>query len=373
MLPKPRRRVDWLNLVFLAVVHIVGVGGTALYALSGGLTWPVVAIAFAWTGLTIFSISAGYHRLFSHRAYEAHPLLRGLLLVLGAGAFQTSALTWAATHRRHHGRTDSDLDPYDARRGFWYAHVGWVIEKTDPAIPVTPVPDLQADRWVRWQHRHYLVIGAFAGFGVPALLGLLVGDVWGGLLLGGFARLVFVYQVTFAVNSLAHKFGAQPYSDSNSSRDSLLGALLTMGEGYHNFHHTFPSDYRNGVRLYQFDPTKWILRTLATVGLTRNLRRTPAPAVLRARVRTHARKLQRAGILSDRSSRLLSGAHSQLERALGRWQELVKRYETARSGAGAWYGARCAPGTRRLRRECAAAQEEVRVALARWHRVVRLA
>src|SRR5690606_23402384 len=132
------------------------VGGTLAYVLTVGVSWAALAIAAVWTILTIFAISAGYHRLFSHRTYEAHPAFRVFLLVLGAGAFQTSALTWSATHRRHHSHTDSDQDPYDARRGFWHSHVGWVIEQGDPTIAATPIPDLEADHWVRWQHRHYM-------------------------------------------------------------------------------------------------------------------------------------------------------------------------------------------------------------------------
>jgi stearoyl-CoA desaturase (delta-9 desaturase) len=369
MLQPSRLPIEWPNVVFLAVVHLVGVLGAATYVAMAGVTWPVVALAAAWTVLTIFGISAGYHRLFSHRTYEAHPLFRLFLLAFGAAAFQNSVLAWAADHRRHHARTDSDLDPYDSRRGFWHAHVGWVLRKPDPTIPTANVSDLEADRWIRWQHRHHQLLGAVVGFLLPALLGLLVGDLWGGLLLGGFARLVFVYQVTFAVNSLAHKFGSQPYSDRDSARDSFLAALVTMGEGYHNFHHTFPGDYRNGVRRYQFDPTKWILSALSTVGVTRNLRRTPAPAVIRARVRMEERRLERAGVLPGRASEALQSARAAVDEALGRWNALLKRYEAARREA----EARCSGALGRLRDDCVAARADVREALARWRRTAPLA
>ncbi len=283
------RPIDWTNAIFLAAVHVVGVVGAGLYAWAYGISWPIVGMALAWTALTIFAISAGYHRLFSHRTYEAHPAFRVFLLMFGASSFQTSALTWSANHRRHHSRTDSDEDPYDARRGFWHAHVGWVIQSNDPNKPLMQVPDLEADKWLRWQHKHHVLLAATVGLVAPTLIGLALGDALGGFLLGGAARLVFVYQVTFAVNSLVHMVGTQPYSDRNSSRDSVIGALLTMGEGYHNFHHTFPGDYRNGVMWFQFDPTKWVVYALSRVGLATNLRRTPAPAVLRARARMAAK------------------------------------------------------------------------------------
>ncbi|MCG5053169.1 MAG: fatty acid desaturase [Myxococcales bacterium] len=288
MSPRQTSSVDWTNLVFLAAVHLVGVVGSALYLVLARPSIALLALAAVSTVVTIFAISAGYHRLFSHRAYEAHPLVRLFFLIFGASAFQTSALTWSANHRRHHARTDTPDDPYSVRRGFWHAHVGWVLEMTPSPLDATPARDLQADPLVRWQHRHFVLIAALAAFGLPLLAGVALGDVWGGLLLVGFGRLVFVYQVTFAVNSLAHRLGSQPYSNRESSRDSFWCALVTMGEGYHNYHHTFPGDYRNGVRSYHFDPTKWIVYSLSKVGLARNLRRTPAKAIERARARMRA-------------------------------------------------------------------------------------
>lgn len=277
--------MSWLNVSFLSGVHLFGLGGAVAYLWLAGLPGlGVLLMALCWTALTIFSLSGGYHRLFSHRAYEAHPVVRFLFLAFGAAAFQNSALTWAADHRRHHRRVDTDLDPYSVRRGFWWAHIGWVLRRTPPATDLQPVPDLERDPLVRWQHRGYPVIGTAVGFVAPALVGWLAfGDPWGGLVFGGLLRLVFVYHVTFSVNSFAHMVGRQPYSDRDSSRDSALVALLSMGEGYHNFHHTFPADYRNGVRAWHFDPSKWAIRLLALVRLARRLRRTPAEAIARAR------------------------------------------------------------------------------------------
>src|SRR4051795_1704004 len=131
--------LDWRNIALLTTVHTVGLGGTALYVALHGLTLAAALIGLTLAGLTIFSISAGYHRLFSHRTYEAHPVLRAFLLFIGAGAFQNSAIAWARDHRRHHARTDTPLDPYSINRGFWHAHMGWVLYKEDPNIPAAPV------------------------------------------------------------------------------------------------------------------------------------------------------------------------------------------------------------------------------------------
>ncbi len=366
-----RLPIDWSNLIFLLAVHVLAVGGFAAYAWWHGITLAAVGIGVVWTVLTVFSISAGYHRLFSHRTYEAHPLFRLFLLAFAAGSFQNSALLWAAQHRRHHARTDTDLDPYNARRGLWYSHVGWVVEITDPAIAETPVPDLEADPLIRWQHKHYVWIGIAMGLVAPMLLGWAFGDIWGGLVVGGFIRLVVVYQATFAVNSLSHTYGVQPYSDRNSSRDSLLGALVTMGEGYHNFHHAFPGDYRNGVRMHHFDPTKWIVYSLSFVGMTRKLRRTPPVAVIRAQVRMQQRRLEQRVASGSAEGTLIEkvvAARATVEEALTQWQSLVKRYEAARNEA----GQRCSEAIARRREECRSAQANVRRALSAWQRVLRI-
>lgn len=321
-----RLPLSWLNISFLSAVHTLGIAGAVVYLLTHGGSLAALVLAVVWTGLTIFALSGGYHRLFSHRTYEAHPLVKLLLLCFGAAAFQNSALNWAADHRRHHKRVDTDGDPYNAKKGFWYAHIGWILRKTRPATELTPVPDLDRDRLVQWQHRNYTYIGGVFGFVLPLLIGWMLGDPWGGLILAGFVRLIFVYHVTFAVNSFAHMLGTQPYSNRNSSRDSLVTALLTMGEGYHNFHHTFPSDYRNGVRTYHFDPSKWFIRALAAVGLVRNLRRTPTPLVYRARWQMEVHERATAAlppVLQERAHSL----HSIAEQKLEQWHALVGRYE----------------------------------------------
>lgn len=233
--------MDWLNLGFLACVHLLATAGLLTYSFANRWSVAAVVIGVLGTMLTVFGISAGYHRLFSHRAYETGAFLRGLLLVLGATSFQTSALTWASAHRRHHRHVDTNLDPYNAKRGFWYSHIGWVLERKVEPVPAIPVPDLENDPLLRWQHRFAIPIGVAFGLMLPGLIGWLFGDPWGGLLLGGLLRLVVTYHLTFSINSLVHKFGKQPYSERSSARDSALAALLTMGEGYHNYHHTFPT------------------------------------------------------------------------------------------------------------------------------------
>jgi stearoyl-CoA desaturase (Delta-9 desaturase) len=358
--------LDWLNITLLTTVHVVSIGGMALYLPLHGLSLAALIIGVVLTGLTIFSISAGYHRLFSHRTYEAHPVLRFLLLALGAGSFQNSVLAWAADHRRHHARTDTDLDPYSATRGFWYSHIGWVLRKADPNIKPSSIKDLERDPLCVLQHRYYAYVACVMGIGLPVLLGFLFGDPWGGFIVGGAVRLLFTYHATFSINSVAHLLGKQPYSDKSSARDSFVTALISMGEGYHNFHHTFPSDFRNGVRAHQWDPTKWTLVMLAGVGLAKNLRRTSRAAVVRARLRMDERRVA-FDRLSPAARERLQRIREAIDHALNRWNTIVAQYEAMKREA----TAQARQMMRALRAELREVGRELSEAYASWQKLLR--
>lgn len=346
--------LDWRNILLLASVHAAALIGIPTYLVLHGLGLAASVICGSLTVLTLFSISAGYHRLFSHRTYEAHPALRFFLLAMGAGAFQNSALAWAADHRRHHARPDTPSDPYSTTRGFWHAHVGWVLRKSEPDIEPVPIGDLERDRLVCWQQRHYALIGVATGVLLPIGLGFASGDPWGGFVLGVALRLVLVYHATFSINSFAHMVGKQPYSDRSSARDSFLTALISMGEGYHNYHHTFPADYRNGVRAHHFDPTKWIVRTLAALRLAKNLRRTSQAVALRARLRTHECRLA-VKPLSPAARERLGTLRMAIDRALDRWNALEGVHSR----------------TTAVRRELREVSRELARAYRRWQRAAR--
>lgn len=344
-------------------MHLGALVGTIVYVANVGMTLAAALLGLTWMALTIFSLSAGYHRLFAHRAYEAHPILRAFLLAFGAAAFQNSAIIWAADHRRHHKRVDTEEDPYNAREGFWHSHIGWVLRKTPVATDLWPVPDLEKDPLLRLQHRRYALLGTIFGFLLPTALGFAMGDVWGGLIIGGFLRLVLVYHITFTINSLAHMLGTQPYSDRNTSRDSFIAALLSMGEGYHNFHHTFPVDYRNGVAIHQFDPSKWSIRALSLVGLARNLKRTPRPIILRARMKMEERRLQIHAwpeTVRERYQQL----RQRLDDKFTEWHNLVTRFEAARAQ-------RQTEVRRRLKAELRLIQRSFRHTHREWRQLVR--
>ncbi|PZR76466.1 MAG: acyl-CoA desaturase [Chthoniobacterales bacterium] len=285
----PLDRINWLTSSFLGGTLILSLTAVPLYLRYFGLDWFQVVLFFAMLAGCGFSISLGYHRLFSHIAFQASWPIRLLTLIFGAGAFENSVLMWASEHRRHHKHVDHDEDPYSISKGFFYAHIGWLLFKLDPMPPYDNVADLQKDKLVRWQDRHVLSIAIVISFLLPTTLGYFWNDWKGALgafLIAGVARIVVLQHCTFLINSACHTIGRQPYSTKCSARDSLFLALFTFGEGYHNYHHEFQHDYRNGVKPWQIDPTKWIIWTLARLRLARGLRRVSADKIRAAEYAT---------------------------------------------------------------------------------------
>ena len=303
---------------------------------ASGAAWAWGAVLLAANGL---SITAGYHCLWAHRTYKAQPLLKWLFAIFGGMAVQNSILIWATAHRVHHRHVDDvDRDPYSAKRGFWYSHIGWMLRDYPAATPdFSRAPDLLADPVVMFQHRHYNWFAFGTNFGLVPLLGLLHGDLAGFVLVAGFLRLFLSHHFTFFINSLAHLWGRRPYTGENTARDNDLLALFTWGEGYHNFHHLFQYDYRNGIRWWQFDPTKWLIAGAARLGLAGELKRVPEVKIQQARVarqfelaRTRLEELP----LSERLEQIreqLDTEWQQFSDTVARWTELqAGRIEAAR-------------------------------------------
>lgn len=284
--------INWVNMLLFSLTPLCVVSLVPLYGYFYGydaFEWLMFALLMAFCGL---SITAGYHRLWSHKTYTAHPALRFMFALGGACALQNDVLHWASDHRRHHRYVDNDEhDPYSAGRGFWFSHIGWILRNYDSGREdFSNVPDLQRDPIVRWQHRNYLSLVLIMNIGLPLMLGIMHGDIIASLLLAGLLRLVLSQHATYLINSLAHIWGGQPFSTSNSARDNSILALFTWGEGYHNFHHTFQLDYRNGFRWWHWDPTKWMIGVLSWIGLTTDLKRSPAVQIEAARLELQYRK-----------------------------------------------------------------------------------
>jgi stearoyl-CoA desaturase (delta-9 desaturase) len=281
---EPAAPLVWTNVLMFALTFAAAAILVPWYGLTHGFSaadWGVFAFFLVANGM---AITAGYHRLWAHRTYEAHWSLRLFYLVFGTMALQNSAFVWCSGHRTHHLYVDDEeRDPYSARRGFWFSHIGWMLREYPSGRPdFSNIPDLKKDPMLAFQHRYYVPLTLAANFGLPLIAGLVFHDVWGMLILAGVLRLVWSHHVTFFINSLAHMWGSRPYTEDNSARDNPVLAVVTYGEGYHNFHHIFAHDYRNGVRWWQWDPTKWLIATLQVFGLTRRLKRTPVFQIQRA-------------------------------------------------------------------------------------------
>ena len=323
------------NSVFLIGTFLTTITAVPLYIWRFGLDGFQIALFVFFLVSTGLSITLGYHRLFSHLTFQAKWPVKLFTLLFGAAAFEGSALEWSADHRRHHKFVDREEDPYDISKGLFHAHIGWLLFRTGPDTPLTWVPDLQKDRLAMWQDKNYVPIAIGTAFALPAAIGWIAGGpvaALGAFLIAGVSRVVVVHHMTFCINSLCHWIGDRPYSSDCTARDSVLMAVCTFGEGYHNFHHIFQHDYRNGVKPWQFDPPKWTIWMLSKVGLARGLRTVPEEKILKAQIAEHERRLQ-AHIeqhpLTDTLHAVLENAKTRMNIALERWETLLLQYREA--------------------------------------------
>jgi len=277
------RRNRWWSIIFLVSTSLIALLGCPVYLFMHGIATQTIVLFVVMTIGTTLAITAGYHRLYAHTTYKAKGLYQFIMLALGAATFQKSALKWVSLHRTHHQFTDTDRDPYNIKKGFFYAHMGWIMFWELP-IDFENVKDLRKMPLVMRQHKHYQLWALGVGVLMPVLIGALYGRVFEAFLFGVAGRLFVVFQITFFINSFAHAFGAATFGKSVSARDNWVGAILTGGEGYHNFHHRFPNDYRNGVRWYHWDPSKWLIWFSSHVGWAWDIKRTPDIQILKARV-----------------------------------------------------------------------------------------
>lgn len=254
--------------------------------LSAAIYWAIHAgclLAF-WTGvgrfeialclglfwLRLFGITAGYHRYFSHRAFKTGRVFQFVLALLGCAATQKGPLWWASHHRRHHAYSDQPGDVHSPREGFWWAHQGWIFDDRSGAVEVKRIPDWMGHPELVWLDRWHIAVPlalALACYAVDGFAGL----VWGFCI-----STTLLWHATYTINSLSHRFGSQRYATGDDSRNNLWLALLTLGEGWHNNHHHFMASARQGFYWWEIDPTYYVLRGLAAVGVVWDLREPPA-------------------------------------------------------------------------------------------------
>lgn len=291
--------INWVVTLFILINLLVAITGTILllvWSTIPWMTWLLAGVTWFLTGM--LGITVGYHRLFSHQSFKTVLPVRFLLLLFGAGAFEGSVLEWCTDHRNHHKYVDTPKDPYNINRGFWYAHIGWLLVLNPADRDFSNVDNLNNDFLCHYQHKYYIPTAIISGYIIPMLIaGFFWGDYIGGLLVAGALRIAVLQQFTFCINSVCHYFGKRTYNDKLTACDNAFAAYLTFGEGYHNYHHQFPLDYRNGLNFYDYDPSKWFIALLNVCGLASDLKRVSKAKQIKYKVRFDWQK-----VLSSSSS-----------------------------------------------------------------------
>lgn len=256
-----------------------------------GFGWLELGLLLTMYVLTILGVTIGFHRLFTHKAFETSRSVKAVLAVLGSMAVEGPLLKWAALHRRHHQHSDKDEDPHSPHlhgegirglfKGLWHAHVGWLFLPDAPGL-ASYIPDLLSDRLLRRISRLFAVWVA-VGLLMPAIIGGLLTLTWSGALLGflwgGLTRVFLVHHVTWSINSVCHLWGSQPFRSHDHSRNNFVFGVLALGEGWHNNHHAFPTSARHGLKWWQIDLSYAIIQGMALLGLAWKIRVPAAQAI----------------------------------------------------------------------------------------------
>lgn len=274
-------RVTTLLAVTLPFVALV-IGMVLLYPVA--FNWPFLVLLLGMYLLTGFGITVGYHRLFTHRSFKAHPTVKVALGVLGSMAVEGPLIEWVATHRCHHQHSDRDDDPHSPHshgaglknmlKGFFHAHMGWFLDRKTADVQ-RYAPDLLKDKTVVRISKLFPLWVAL-GLIIPAIIGGIITQSWFGVLMGflwgGMIRVLMVHHITWSVNSVCHIWGKKDYQTADESRNNVVCGVLALGEGWHNNHHAFPTSARHGLRWWQFDSSFLLIRLLSFVGLVKGIR-----------------------------------------------------------------------------------------------------
>lgn len=260
-----RTSLAWrVSIVVLLLVPALCTFYALWMAWQVGVSWRALALFAGMYFISGFGITVGFHRMLTHRGFEAPAWLRASLVIAGAMAFQGSPIDWVAGHVEHHSRSDRARDPHSPRDGFWHAHAGWLFNH-----------HVEPERFAKHLLRDPLVVALDRVWLLWALLGLAMPFALGGvegLLWGGAVRIFAVHHATWCVNSVCHTFGARDHDTHDMSTNNFWVALITFGEGWHNNHHANPACAFHGQRWYEVDWSGSFIRMLAWVGLAWNVR-----------------------------------------------------------------------------------------------------
>lgn len=267
----------WSQIVVFTVAHILGIYGISLIFTSA--YWQTTLFAFVLHFLSILGITAGIHRLWSHRAYKARTSLKIFLALISTIAYQNSVYHWAREHRVHHKFSETNADPVNSSRGFFFSHVGWLMCKKHPDVKAkgkcVDMTDLQADKVLWFQHKNYRVLVFFFALAGPFVIPIVCwNETWfNSLCVAVMLRWICSLHSIFLVNSAAHIFGVRPYDKNLNPAENMMVSGLTLGEGFHNFHHTFPWDYKVAeLGGYTLNFTTLFIDVCARLGLAYDLK-----------------------------------------------------------------------------------------------------
>lgn len=293
-------RLVWRNIILFAYLHVAAVYG--LWLMLTSAQWATGIFAMFLYEISGLGITAGAHRLWAHRSYKARVPLRLMLVIFNTIAFQDAAMHWARDHRVHHKYSETDADPHNATRGFFFSHIGWLLCRKHPDVKAAgsklDISDLQADPILRFQKDYYLILMPLLCFIIPTMIPMYC---WGesfknAFFVAAMFRYTFILNVTWLVNSAAHKWGDKPYDTNISPSENPTVALFALGEGWHNYHHVFPWDYKTAeLGNYRMNLTTAFIDLMAKIGWAYDLKTVTADII--------QKRVERTGDLSHASER----------------------------------------------------------------------
>ncbi|XP_060710338.1 acyl-CoA desaturase-like [Hemiscyllium ocellatum] len=286
---KPAMKLVWRNITLMGALHFAAIYSFVLVPFAKPLTWLWAAFCFL---LSALGVTAGAHRLWSHRSYTATTPLRVFLAIANSMAFQNHIYEWARDHRVHHKFSETDADPHNATRGFFFSHVGWLMVRKHPDViekgSKLDLSDLKADPVVMFQKKYYKPSVVLMCFFIPTVVPWYFWgeSLWNAYFIAAILRYTLVLNATWLVNSAAHMFGNRPYDRWINPRENRFVAFGAIGEGFHNYHHTFPYDYSTSEYGWRGNITTCFIDAVCWLGLASNCKRVSKEAILARRRRT---------------------------------------------------------------------------------------
>ncbi|XP_072138622.1 acyl-CoA desaturase-like [Mobula birostris] len=286
---KPPMRLVWRNIFLMGALHLLAIYAVTLVPSAKLLTWLWSAFCFL---LSALGVTAGAHRLWSHRSYTATTPLRVFLATANSMAFQNHIYEWARDHRVHHKFSETDADPHNASRGFFFSHIGWLMVRKHPDViekgKKLDLSDLKADPVVMFQKKYYEPSVVLLCFALPTFVPWYFWNetLWNSYFLAAILRYTLVLNATWLVNSAAHMFGNRPYDRTINPRENRFVAFGAIGEGFHNYHHTFPYDYSTSEYGWRGNITTCFIDAVCWLGLASNCKKAPREVVMARRRRT---------------------------------------------------------------------------------------